>query len=94
MIVARRAALILIGAGFLASPERVLAQAAPTPKPGDAFGEEVTLAAKTILSSKGSANPRSRTHWRLRMEFDVGTSLESMSATHRRRLSRKPYTTR
>ena len=29
---------------------------APTPKPGDAFGEEVTLAAKTIVFSKGSAN--------------------------------------
>ena len=28
----------------------------PTPKPGDAFGEEVTLAAKTIVFSKGSAN--------------------------------------
>ena len=31
-------------------------QAAPQPKPGDAFGEEVTLAAKTIVYSKGSAN--------------------------------------
>jgi effector-binding domain-containing protein len=30
--------------------------AAPAPKAGDAFGEEVTLAAKTIVFSKGSAN--------------------------------------
>ena len=29
---------------------------APQPKPGDAFGEEVTLTAKTIVFSKGSAN--------------------------------------
>ena len=28
----------------------------PAPKPGDPFGEEVTLAAKTIVFSKGSAN--------------------------------------
>jgi len=32
------------------------APAAPQPKPGDPFGEEVTLAAKTIVFSKGSAN--------------------------------------
>ena len=31
-------------------------QAAPQPKPGDPFGEEVTLAAKTMVFSKGSAN--------------------------------------
>jgi effector-binding domain-containing protein len=31
-------------------------QAAPQPKPGDAFGEEVTLTAKTIVFAKGSAN--------------------------------------
>src|ERR1700742_1278973 len=30
--------------------------AAPKPQPGDAFGEEVTLTAKTIVSVKGSAN--------------------------------------
>ena len=30
--------------------------AAPAPKPGDAFGEEVTLTAKTIVFAKGSAN--------------------------------------
>jgi len=29
---------------------------APQPKPGDAFGEEVTLTARTIIFSKGSAN--------------------------------------
>jgi effector-binding domain-containing protein len=29
---------------------------APQPKPGDAFGEEVTLTAKTIVYAKGSAN--------------------------------------
>ena len=32
------------------------APAAPQPKPGDPFGEEVTLTAKTIVFSKGSAN--------------------------------------
>lgn len=31
-------------------------QAAPAPKPGDPFGEEVTLTAKTIIFAKGSAN--------------------------------------
>jgi effector-binding domain-containing protein len=31
-------------------------RAAPQPRPGDAFGEEVTLTAKTIVFSKGSAN--------------------------------------
>jgi effector-binding domain-containing protein len=30
--------------------------AAPAPKPGDPFGEEVTLTAKTIVMAKGSAN--------------------------------------
>jgi effector-binding domain-containing protein len=29
---------------------------APQPRPGDAFGEEVTLTAKTIVFTKGSAN--------------------------------------
>jgi effector-binding domain-containing protein len=32
------------------------APAAPQPKPGDPFGEEVTLTAKTIVFAKGSAN--------------------------------------
>jgi effector-binding domain-containing protein len=32
------------------------AAAAPAPKPGDPFGEEVTLTAKTIVFAKGSAN--------------------------------------
>lgn len=42
-------------AGLAQTPPPPAAQA-PTPKPGDAFGEEVTLAAKTIVFSKGSAN--------------------------------------
>src|SRR4051812_42743665 len=37
-------------------PPPSAAPAAPQPKPGDAFGEEVTLTAKTIVLSKGSAN--------------------------------------
>ena len=61
MSVRRFAALLLLAAGLLAAPDgayaqTLLAQAAPTPKPGDPFGEEVTLAPKTILFSKGSAN--------------------------------------
>jgi effector-binding domain-containing protein len=67
----RLAALLLV-AGTLAAATSSFAQtppppppapapappstAAPTPKAGDAFGEEVTLAAKTIVFSKGSAN--------------------------------------
>ena len=65
MLLARFAALVLLLAGFWSAPERAHAQtppppppstAAPTPRPGDAFGEEVTLASKTIVISKGSAN--------------------------------------
>lgn len=60
----RLAALVLIAAGSLASAGPSVAQTppapppaqAPAPKPGDPFGEEVTLAAKTIIFSKGSAN--------------------------------------
>ena len=37
-------------------PPPAAAPAAPQPKPGDAFGEEVTLTAKTIVFVKGSAN--------------------------------------
>src|ERR1043165_4237106 len=37
-------------------PPPAAAPAAPQPRPGDAFGEEVTLTAKTIVFSKGSAN--------------------------------------
>jgi len=58
---------MLIAASLLALAAPALAQAppaqpapppaqAPQPKPGDAFGEEVTLTAKTIVFSKGSAN--------------------------------------
>ena len=61
MSVARFAALLLLAVGLTgpldgASAQTRLAQAAPTPKPGDAFGEEVTLPARTIVFSKGSAN--------------------------------------
>ena len=45
----------LATAGFAQTPPPPSAQA-PAPKPGDAFGEEVTLAARTIVFSKGSAN--------------------------------------
>ena len=38
------------------APSAPPAAAAPAPKPGDPFGEEVTLAAKTIVFVKGSAN--------------------------------------
>src|SRR5205085_5001574 len=37
-------------------PPPAVAPSAPQPRPGDAFGEEVTLTAKTIVFSKGSAN--------------------------------------
>jgi len=66
MSVARLAALVLIVTSFIAAPQDGFAQPAPAPapppaqapapKPGDPFGEEVTLAAKTIVYSKGSAN--------------------------------------
>jgi len=55
MSVARFAALALLAAGLLV-PLHAYAQTAPAPRAGDAFGEEVTLASKTILFSKGSAN--------------------------------------
>ena len=45
----------LTTAGLAQTPPPPPAQA-PMPKPGDAFGEEVTLASKTIVFSKGSAN--------------------------------------
>jgi len=38
------------------SPPPPPSTAAPQPRPGDAFGEEVMLAAKTIVFVKGSAN--------------------------------------
>jgi effector-binding domain-containing protein len=66
MTISRRAVLLVAGAGFVTAPGHAFAQAAPVqppaggpapaPRSGDAFGEEVTLASKTILSSKGSAN--------------------------------------
>ena len=61
MSVARFTALLLLAVGLPgpldgAYAQTQLAQAAPAPKPGDAFGEEVTLPAKTIVFSKGSAN--------------------------------------
>jgi effector-binding domain-containing protein len=66
-----RLAAVFLVAGSLATATSTFAQtppppppaapappssAAPAPKAGDAFGEEVTLAAKTIVFSKGSAN--------------------------------------
>src|SRR5688572_6551211 len=54
MPVTRLAALVLLATGLMLGG--AVAQTAPTPKPGDPFGEEVTLAAKTIVFSKGSAN--------------------------------------
>ena len=57
---ARLAALALIAIGLSGQPGVVLAQtAAPAPgqaRPADPFGEDVTLASKTIVFSKGSAN--------------------------------------
>jgi len=60
---------MLIAASLLALATSALAQTppaqpapppppaqAPQPKPGDVFGEDVTLTAKTIVFSKGSAN--------------------------------------
>ena len=55
----RLAALVLITVGLAGAPGPVLAQITPAPsqaKPADPFGEDVTLAAKTIVFSKGSAN--------------------------------------
>jgi effector-binding domain-containing protein len=51
--------LVLCGPSFAQTPPPPPPPAmpsAPQPKPGDAFGEEVTLTAKTIVFSKGSAN--------------------------------------
>lgn len=60
MSVARLAALALITLGLSGQPGAVLAQTtAPAPsqaRPADPFGEDVTLTAKTIVFSKGSAN--------------------------------------
>jgi effector-binding domain-containing protein len=50
------ASLLTLAAPSLAQAPPPPAPAAPQPKPGDPFGEEVTLAAKTIVFSKGSAN--------------------------------------
>jgi effector-binding domain-containing protein len=60
MSVARLAALALVAIG-LSVPCFALAQTTPPARPGqtapaDPFGEEVTLASKTIVFSKGSAN--------------------------------------
>jgi effector-binding domain-containing protein len=58
----RLAALALIALGLSGQPGAVLAQTTPTApapsqaKPADPFGEDVTLASKTIVFSKGSAN--------------------------------------
>jgi effector-binding domain-containing protein len=58
-----RLAPLLLLAGSLATASLSFAQtppppapAAPQPKPGDSFGEEVTLTARTMIYSKGSAN--------------------------------------
>src|SRR5262245_55066021 len=48
--------LLLAGPCLAQTPPPAPSQAAPQPRPGDAFGEEVTLAAKTIVFAKGSAN--------------------------------------
>jgi effector-binding domain-containing protein len=70
MSIARLAAFTLMAVGLFGAPNGLLAQtppaqapapappstAAPMPKPTDAFGEEITLASKTIVFSKGSAN--------------------------------------
>ena len=50
------ASLLTLTAPSLAQTPPPPASAAPQPKPGDPFGEEVMLAAKTIVFSKGSAN--------------------------------------
>jgi effector-binding domain-containing protein len=55
MSVARFAALLLLAASLM-NPLGLRTALAQAPKAGDAFGEEVTLASKTILFSKGSAN--------------------------------------
>jgi len=50
------ASLLTLAAPSLAQAPPPPAPAAPQPRPGDPFGEEVTLAAKTLVFSKGSAN--------------------------------------
>jgi effector-binding domain-containing protein len=61
MLVGRVAVLVgllaLAGPSFAQTPPPPSpVPTAPQPKAGDAFGEEVTLTAKTIVFSKGSAN--------------------------------------
>ena len=62
MSVARLAALALIAIGLSAQPASAQTQPAPAPSqarpaaPADPFGEDVMLASKTIVFSKGSAN--------------------------------------
>src|ERR1041385_3979680 len=56
LLIALFAGLMATGAVAQTPPPPPSAPAAPQPKPGDAFGEEVTLTAKTIVFSKGSAN--------------------------------------
>jgi effector-binding domain-containing protein len=56
LLIALFAGLMAGGALAQTPPPPPTAPAAPQPKPGDAFGEEVTLAAKTIVFAKGSAN--------------------------------------
>jgi len=55
----RLAAFAMIAIGLAGAPATVVAQTAPAPsqaRPADPFGEDVTLASKTIVFSKGSAN--------------------------------------
>ena len=50
--------LVLAGPAFAQTPPPPPpppSTSAPQPRPGDAFGEEVTLTAKTIVFAKGSA---------------------------------------
>src|ERR1043165_291944 len=56
LLIALFAGLMATGALAQTPPPPPPAAAAPQPKPGDAFGEEVTLTAKTIVFAKGSAN--------------------------------------
>jgi len=56
LLIALLAALMATGALAQTPPPPPPSQAAPQPKPGDAFGEDVTLTAKTIVFAKGSAN--------------------------------------
>ena len=62
MLIARLAMLALIAVGSAVQSGSSMAQTTPPPAkpaqtaPADSFGEEVTLASKTIVFSKGSAN--------------------------------------